>query len=134
MILHQFANRTVVYMITHALFCFDFIPICYGYIVHLIAETDNQHVLCISPCGTNTHPYGNLVLSILILPITYNYFTADTHTGTDVSEFAVAVSRLVQVHKVHIHGIPRYLFVELSVEVKQRLFQLLQTVYPHFSR
>ena len=66
-----------------------------------------------------------------ILPVPYYYLTVFTHTGYNVAEFTVTVSRLVQVHEVHIHGIPRNFFVELNMEVQQRLLQFLQTVNPH---
>ena len=44
-IFHQFAYRTVIYVVTHTLFSFHFITIGYSYVVHLVAETDNQHIL-----------------------------------------------------------------------------------------
>ena len=72
--------------------------------------------------------------SLFLFPVTYHYFTTDTHTGADMSEFAVTVSRLVQVHEIHVHCIPRNFLVELSMQVQQRLLQLLQAVNPHFSR
>ena len=64
----------------------------------------------------------------------YHYLTVFTHTGYNVAEFTVTVSRLVQVHEVHIHGIPRNFFIELSMEMQQRLLQFLQTVNPHLGR
>ena len=119
-------------MVTQALFGFHFIAVGYGYIVHLVAKAEDQHILRISPSGADTHPDSNLVQCILILPIAYNHFATDTHAGADMSELAVAVSRLVKVHEIHVHRIPWNLLVELGMQVEQRLFQLLQAVYPHF--
>ena len=44
------------------------------------------------------------------------------------------MSGLVQVHEVHVHCVPGNLFVELCVEMQQRLFQFLQAMNPHFGR
>ena len=79
-------------MITHTYFGFYLVTISYGYVVHLVTETDNQHILSICPCSANTHPNSNLALSFFVLPITDNNLTTDAHTGTNVSEFAVAMS------------------------------------------
>ena len=115
MVFHQFACRTVIYVIPHTLFCFHFITVSYSYIIHLIAETDDQHILRVCPTCTNAHPNGNLVLGVFVFPVTYHYFAADAHTGTDMSEFAVTMGGLIQIHEVHIHGIPRNFLIELSV-------------------
>ena len=87
-------------------------------IIHLIAETDDQHILRVSPTCANTHPDSNLMQCFFFFPVAYHYFATDAHTGTDMSELAVAVSRLVQIHKVHIHCIPRNFLVELSMQVQ----------------
>ena len=42
-------------------------------------------------------------------------------TRKDVAELAVAMRALVQVHKVHIHGLPRYLSIVLRVQMQQWL-------------
>ena len=121
-------------MITHTLFRFHLVTVSYGYIVHLVAKTNDQHILRICPTCTNTHPYSNLMQCVFVFPITYYHFATDTHTSTDVSEFTVAMSRLIQVHEVHVHCIPRNFLVELSMQMQQRFLQLLQTVNPHFCR
>ena len=133
-VLHQVVYRTVVYVVTQNLFSGYLVTISNSNVVHLVTETDNQHILCISPSSANTHPCCNLTLCFFILPVSYHYLTVFTHTGYNVAEFTVTMSRLVQVHKVHIHGIPRNFFVELSMEVQQRLLQFLQTVNPHLGR
>ena len=56
-----------------------------------------------------------------ILPVSYYDLAAQAHACADVSELAVAVCRLVEVHEIHIHRIPRNLAVVLSVEVEQGL-------------
>ena len=130
-VFHQLADRTVVYVVSHALFGFYFVAVGHGHVVHLVAEADDEHVLCIGPCGAYTHPHGYFMLGLLIFPVTDHHFAADAHAGADVSEFSVAVGRLVQVHKVHVHRFPGNLFVELSMQVQQGLPELLQAVNPH---
>jgi hypothetical protein len=48
-----------------------------------------------------------------------------------MSELDVAVSALVEVHEVHIHGLPGNFCIILSVEVEQGLLEILQTLNPH---
>ena len=111
---------------------FHLVTVCNGYIIHLVAETDDQHVLCIGPGCCYAHPDCDLGLCFRVLPMSYHDFTVFTHPAHHMAEFAVSVSGLVQVHKVHIHCFPRYLFVKLGMEMKQWFFQFLQTVDPHF--
>ena len=117
MIFHQFAHRAVVHMVTHALLRLNLISIRYRYIIHLVAKTDNQHVLSIRPSRTDTHPNSNLTLSFPIFPMPYHYFAANSHSSTNMPELTIAMSRLIQVHEVHIHGVPRYLLVELGMKM-----------------
>ena len=48
--------------------------------------------------------------------------------------FAVTVGGLIEVHEVHIDRAPRQVSIELSVQVKERLLQDIQTPDPHFGR
>ena len=81
-----------------------------------------------------TSPNGNLLLSLLVLPVTANHLAGYTHTSADVSELDIAVSTLVQVHEVHVDLAPGDFGIILCVEVAQRLLQLLQTLDPHLCR
>ena len=130
----QFGDGAIVHVVAQTHFRIHLIAVGYGYVVHLVAETYDKHVLGIRPGGGYAHPYGNLFLGGRILPVAGYYFAGGAHTGRDVPEFTVAMGRLVQVHKVHIHGIPGDFFVELRMEMTQRLFKFLQAMYPHFSR
>ena len=53
---HNIVNGVVVHMVAQYLFGADLVTICYGYVVHLVAETDDEHILCVGPCGSYTHP------------------------------------------------------------------------------
>ena len=131
MIFHQLTDRTVIYVIAHANLGLHLVAIGNGYVIHLVAEAENQHILCIGPGSADAHPDGNFMLRLGILPIAHDHFAADTHTGADVSELAVAMSRLVEVHKVHVHRVPRNFAVELRMQMEERFLELLQSVNPH---
>ena len=118
-------------MVAHALLKLYAVAIGYGNVVHVHTEHQAAYVVCISHAGSNTCPCGNLPLSFLALPIAYNYLSWYTHTCADVSKLDIAVSRLVEVHKVHIYRVPRKLGVVLCVEVEQRLLKSLQSLNPH---
>ncbi len=121
-------------MIAHTYLGLNLVTVSNSDIVHLIAESENEHVLGISPRCTHALPYGNAFLSVGILPITCDDFAAHTHTCTYMSELTVAVSTLIQIHEIHIHGIPWYLGIVLGMEMEQRLGKHLQTMNPHLGR
>ncbi len=121
-------------MIAQSHFSFHFISVRNGYIVHLVPKANDPHVMCIGPGCGNTHPDSDLCLCLLILPVACYHFPVFTHSGYHMSEFPVSVSTLVQVHKVHINFIPGDLFVELCMEMQQRLVKCLQPVDPHLGR
>ena len=105
-----------------------------GNIVHVHTEHKTTHIVSISNSCSNTCPYGNLLLSLCALPVTYYNFTCYTHTSTDMSELDITMCRLVEVHEVHVDRIPRKLSIILSVEVKQRLLKSLKALDPHLCR
>ena len=57
-----------------------------------------------------------------------------THPGEDVGIFPVSMSTLIQVHEVHVHGVPRNLLVVLGMEVQKRLAESLEAPDPHLGR
>ena len=120
-------------MIAKTLFGLYLVAVGNGNVVHLVAETENEHILRICPCCGNTLPYGDFLLCLGVGPVADNHLAAQTHAGADVSEFAVAVSALVEVHEVHVDLVPGNLGIELGVEMQQRLGELLQAMNPHFS-
>ena len=130
-IFHKFAYWAIVNVVTHALFGFNFVTVCYGYIVHLVAETQDKHILRISPSSTYSHPNSNLAECFFVFPVAYNHLAANTHTSADMTELTVAMCALVKVHEVHVHSVPRNFLVELSMQVQQRFLQLLKAVNPH---
>ena len=118
-------------MVAHALLKLYAVAIGNGYVVHVHTEHEAAYVLGISNTGCYACPYGNLLLCLLALPVAANHLAGYTHASADVAELDVAVSRLVEVHEVHVDGLPRNLGVVLCVEVEEGLLQGLQGLDPH---
>jgi len=83
------------------------------------------------PGGGSTGPDGNVFNHLSILPVTDHYFPVDSHPGHDKPMLTVSVSRLIKVHEIHVNIAPGKIPVELCVQVKNRLLELLQSVDPH---
>ena len=131
---HQLAHGAVVNVVSHHLLGGHLVAVGHCYIVHLVAEADDEHVLCVGPSSAHALPYGYVVLRLLLFPVSHNELAAYAHPRDDVAKLAVSVCALVQVHEVHVHGVPWNLCVELCMEVEQRLVQYLQAVNPHLCR
>ena len=58
----------------------------------------------------------------------------DAEAGDDVTELTVAVGGLVQVHEVHVDGLPRDFLVVLGGQLQQRLGQHFEAADPHLGR
>ena len=121
-------------MVAQSHLCLYLVAVGDSHIVHLVSETQDAHVVGVSPCCCHSCPYSNLLLRALVFPIAADDLARTAQTGTDMSELAVAVSTLVQVHEVHVHRVPRNLGIILGMEMQQRFLQLLQTVNPHLRR
>ena len=121
-------------MIAQTLLELHAVAIGNGNVVHVHAEHQTAYVVSVGNTGCHTCPDGNLLLGSLRLPIAANHLAGYAHAGADVSELNVAMSRLVQVHEVHVHGIPGNLGIILGVEMEQGLLQGLQTLDPHLGR
>ncbi len=127
----NFTERTVVDMVAHAYFRFNLVAVGNGYIIHLVAESEDKHVLRVCPCHSYTLPYGDAFQSGVVFPVAGHYFAAYAHARADMPEFAVAMGALVKVHEVHVHGFPGNFRIVLGVEVKHGLVENLQAVDPH---
>ena len=118
-------------MVTHALLKLNAVTVGNGHVVHVHTEHKAAYVVCIGTAGSGAGPYGNLLLSLNALPVAYHNLAGYTHTGAYVTELYIAVGALVQVHEVHIDGVPGNIGVVLCVEVEQGLLKSLQTLDPH---
>ena len=118
-------------MIAQTLLKLHAVAVGHSHVVHVHTKHQAAYVLGIGNTGCHTGPNGNLLLSLFALPVTADHLAGHAHTGADVSELDVAVGTLVQVHEVHVHGVPGYLGVILCVEMEQWFLQCLQTLNPH---
>ena len=121
-------------MVAQTLLELHTVTVGHGHVVHVHAEHQAAHVVSIGHAGSYASPYGNLLLSSLVLPVAANHLAGNAHASADVSELDVAVSTLVQVHEVHVHGIPGNLSIILGVEVQHGLLQCLKALDPHLCR
>ena len=131
---HNLAERHIIHVIAEAHLSLDLISIGYSHVVHLVSETDYPHILRVSPRSCNPLPHCYVLQGLRILPVAHHCLVVLAHTCKDVTELTVSVGTLVEVHKVHIHSLPRNLLVVLSVEMEERLAELLHSVYPHLCR
>ena len=131
---HHLGEGAVVHMVAQHLFGGHLVAIGNGHIVHLVAEAENEAVLCVGPSGTHALPHGNVVLCLLVLPVAHHRLAGLAHTGEDVGILAVAMGTLVEVHEVHVDGVVGNLLVVLCVQMEQGLAQDLQAVNPHLGR
>ena len=104
-------------MISEHLLCCNLVAICNGDIVHLVTESDDKHILSVGNGCRYSCPYGNMLLGLALFPISDNDLAGFAKTCADMSELSVAMCALVQVHEIHVHGVPRYLLVVLCVEM-----------------
>src|SRR5260370_39412364 len=78
-------------------------------------------MLRVVPGTSGASPSPNLRVNLCIMPASDDYLRMQAHAGPDESEFAVPMSRLVQIHEVHVDGRPRQFFIELRVQMQIRL-------------
>src|SRR5690606_22728729 len=102
-----------------------------GNLSHVVAEPAILSALPVAPRQRGAQPRLHARVDGRILPVAHHYLAAQTHARHNKPELAVAVCALVQVHKVHINGLPGNILVELRVQVKQRFVQNLKTPDPH---
>ena len=131
---HHLAEGHVVHMVAETDFGFHLVAVGYGHVVHLVAEAYYAHVLGVGPRHTHALPHGNAFLGGGVFPVAGDYFAAYAHAGADMAEFAVAVGALVQVHEVHVHGVPRNFCIVLCVQMEHGLVEQFEAMDPHFGR
>ena len=118
-------------MVTHALLELYAVAIGNGNVVHVHTEHQTAAVVSVGNGSSHARPNGYSLLCLWALPVSYHHLAWNAHTGADMTELDVAMSRLVEVHEVHVDSVPRQLGVVLGVEVEQRLLESLQTLNPH---
>ena len=86
------------------------------------------------PARCGPRPRGDPALDRRVAHVAGDGLARHAQAGLDVPELAVAVGGLVQVHEVHVDGVPRQSDIGLRVQVKQRLLQRAQAGDPHLGR
>nr|GFD12083.1 hypothetical protein [Tanacetum cinerariifolium] len=79
-------------------------------------EAHELRALPVGPGARHAAPDAEALAHILALPVAHDYLAAQAHARADEPKLAVAVRRLVGVHKVHVDGIPRNVAVVLRVQ------------------
>ena len=84
---------------------------------HIVAEARHLQLLAGVTRRGGAHPFAKTLVAVTILPVAGDHTVRQAHARADKAEFAAAVRSLVQVHKVHIHAVPRNFRVELGMEL-----------------
>ena len=112
----------------------DLVALGDGDLAHVVAETRDLHAPHVVPCGGGAHPDAEPLADRRFLPVPDHHLAIQAKPRADEAEFAVAVSRLVEVHEVHVDGRPRDVAVELRVQMTERLGEPGQAPDPHLGR
>src|ERR1700728_1524695 len=84
----------------------DLVSFGYGDVPHVVTKTCNLEALSVVPGAGRAHPCAHFRVDLGILPVADDNFGMKPHPGPDESELPVAVSRLIQIHKVHVDRRP----------------------------
>ena len=104
---------------------FDLVAFGYRDFAHVVAEARDLKDLRVVPCTGRTQPGRKFLANVFVLPKADDDFSIQTHPARDVAKFAIPVSRLVQVHELHVDGCPGEFSIELSVQMYKRFLQRL---------
>ena len=106
----------------------------HGHVAHVVAPAHDLHVVGGIPAGAGTGPGGDLLGDLGVGVVADHDLAVDAQAGDDVAELTVAMGGLVQVHEVHVDGLPRDLHVMLGVQLQHRLGEHFQAADPHLGR
>jgi len=100
--LFQISDTEPIHRIAKPDLCIELVSFGHRDIAHVVAEAcDFQH-LSIVPGAGSTHPNANLALHSIVLPGPNDDLALESQAGSDESEFPVAMSRLVEIHEIHV--------------------------------
>ena len=105
-----------------------------GHVAHVVAPAHDLHGVGGVPAGAGTGPGGDLLGHLGVGVVADHNLAVDAEAGDDVPELTVAMGGLVQVHEVHVDGLPRDLHVMLGVQLQHRLGEHFQAADPHLGR
>jgi len=101
------------------------------HLAHVVAQACHPHRLAIRKGCSSLHPRGDMCKNLGILPVADNDLSRSPKSCVDKSVLPIPVRRLIQVHKIHIDGIPGDIAVELCVQVQKGLLIFQKTTNPH---
>ena len=130
--LHQIAYRPGVNLPAKLALHLDLVAFGHRDIPHIVTEAHHFHLARHRHAHGGFHPIADAGLHLRILPISRHHLARFAQAGTDEPVLAVAVRRLVEVHKIHVDLIVRDLAVILRGEMQPRLLQIFQPRDPHF--
>ncbi len=90
-------------------------------LAHVVAEAGDLEAAAVGEGGGRAHPAGELLEDGRGLPVADHDLARQAQARADEAVLPVAVGRLVEVHEVHVDGVPGDVAVELGVEVAERL-------------
>ena len=112
--------------------CFDLIALCDGHLTHIVAEAHDLHVLRYRRTDRRLHPASQPCLHRLVPPVSRDHLARRTQPCANEAVLAVAVRRLIEIHKIHIDLFVRNLTVILSGKMAPRFLKHDEAVDPHF--
>src|SRR5690554_2137355 len=105
--------------------CFYFVAFGDCYLPHVITEPAVTPSLPVAPRQRRAQPRFHACVNRGILPMTDNHFATKSHARHYETELAIAMGALVQVHKVHVDGLPWNFAIKLRVQMKEWLAEYL---------
>ena len=110
------------------------VTLCYSHLPHIVTESKDLASGSIGYRTGGPHPHRHPPPNLCILPMAGHYFPFNSHAGMNVPMLSIPMSRLVQVHVIHIDGIPGDSHIELGMEMQDRFSIGGQPPNPHFGR
>ncbi len=127
-IIYKVSDRIIIHLPAEFDMRLDLIPFRNCYIAHIIRKAADLDRLGKSVSRGNLTPGSKLFKRIGIFIVADDYLVIHSQTRYDITEFPVAVSRLILVHEIHVDGIVRNLLIELGVQVQKRLSVLMKSM------
>ena len=131
---HQFIDRPGVDGDPENAFGLGLVALGHGHIAHVVAPPADLHGIGGIPTGAGPGPGPDSLRHLGIGVVPHDNLAGNAQAGKDVPELAVTVGRLVQVHEVHVDGLPGDFDMVLRIQLEKGLPQLLQSTDPHLGR
>ena len=133
-LLDEVADRPGVDLPAELYLNLDLVALRDGDVTHIIAEAHHLERPALGVADGASHPQTELPQDGFILPIAHDYLAGQPHSRADEAMLPVAVSRLIEIHEVHVYLFVRNLTVILRRKMAIGLLQERKSVYPHLAR